>query len=59
MLETHRRVPDPVKRITDPAVAVGNIFLLPVTLIRTPPNKAVVQRGVTLPPTYTAQPPME
>src|SRR5207253_7647155 len=31
VIETHRRVPDDYRRVTDPGMSVGNIGMLPVT----------------------------
>lgn len=46
-------------RLADPAVGIGNVILLPITMVLTPPWKAVGYQGVIIPPTHHANPPVE
>src|SRR4051794_39829680 len=59
MMETNSRIPYEATRATDPFVATGNILLLPITFPLSKPWKAREFSGAKVPPTYTAQPPLD
>src|SRR5688572_24018413 len=42
----------------DVPITLANFVIMPYTLIRTPPTRAVPYRGAITPPTYTAVPPL-
>ena len=44
--------------VADPAIFVGNLFLLPVNLARHPPSETRVYQGAIVEPTYTAAVPL-
>jgi len=52
-------VPGPAHIVSDDVIFVGNAVLMPIRLIIQPPWTEKVYRGVTVPPTYTASPPLE
>ena len=56
--QTHETIPDGYRRYTDVPVAAANIVSMPVGVFVEPPWEAQVVRGETVPPTYTAQPPL-
>jgi hypothetical protein len=58
MYETHETIPDPWRRVVDPAVASLNIALLPVGVFLNSPFVPQTYQGAILPPTYTAVPPL-
>jgi hypothetical protein len=57
--EQNRRIPDDFRRVTDPAIATGNILLLPVTVPLNLRHDPRAFPGASIPPTYTAQPPLD
>ncbi len=58
VFKTHQAIPQVYHRAADPAVAAGNIVILPATIWFNPPWVAVEHRGAIIPPTYTGNPPL-
>jgi hypothetical protein len=58
MFRTHETIPEPYRRVVEPAVAATNIGLLPVGVIFNSPFTAQVHEGVIIPPTHHAMPPL-
>jgi len=46
-------------RLADPAVGLTNVVIMPITMAVTPPWKGVDYQGVIVPPTHSANPPVE
>ena len=46
-------------RLADPAVGLTNVVIMPLTMLQTPPWKGVDYQGVIVPPTHSANPPVE
>ena len=57
--EQHQKVSDDWRRVTDPAVATGNILTLPISIPLEMRHDPRVYHGAQIPPTYTAQPPLD
>ena len=58
MFQTHETIPEPYRRIVEPAVATLNMALLPVGVFVNSPFTSQVYQGVILPPTHHAMPPL-
>ena len=58
MFRTHETIPDPYKRVVEPAMATANIALLPIGIFVNSPFSTEVYQGVIIPPTHTAMPPL-
>jgi hypothetical protein len=56
--QTHETIPDGYRRYTDVPVCLANFLALPVGVFVESPWEKVVYRGETVPPSYTAQPPL-
>ena len=56
--QTHETIPDGYRRYTDVPIAAANIVSLPVGIFVESPWEKQVDRGESVPPSYTAQPPL-
>jgi hypothetical protein len=56
--QTHETIPDGYRRYTDVPVAAANIVSMPVGIFIESPWEKQLYRGESVPPTYTAQPPL-
>ena len=56
--QTHETIPDGYRRYTDVPIALGNFLSMPVGVFVESPWDKQVYRGESVPPTYTANPPL-
>jgi len=59
MFQTHETITGEWRAVADPIMAVLNIGLLPVGLFANSPFSSQVYQGAIIPPTYTANPPLQ